>query len=148
MIKQYVNMNLLEAFASNELDGIIHGCNCFHAMASGIAPQIANQYAPIVRDADKKTEFGDWSKLGDYSLAETVNGLIINAYTQYRPGRCPADQLYSNIRRVFAKLNMDFPNMAFGIPKIGSGIAGGDWDTIAQIIHETTPDLYIYVYYI
>lgn len=147
MIRQYVNGNVLEAFANNKYDGIIQGCNCFHAMASGFAPQVVSQY-PIAQEVDNKTEYGDWGKLGDYSRADTVNGMIINGYTQYRPGRCPADQLYANIRELFTRLNKEYAGMVFGIPKIGSGVAGGDWDTIAKIIQETTPNIGIDVYYI
>lgn len=147
MIKQYVNFNLLDAFEHSDFDAILQGCNCFHAMKSGLAPQVAERF-PDAEKADMKTEFGDWTKLGDWSVCTTVYGDIINAYTQFRPGKCPTHQLYDNIRAVFTKLNVEYAGKSIGIPKIGSGVAGGDWEEIAKIIQETTPDVNIYVLYI
>lgn len=147
MIRQYVHGNVLEAFSENKFDGIVQGCNCFHLMGAGFAAQIAKEY-PVAVEADNKTEHGDWSKLGTYSVADTVNGVIINGYTQFRPGRSPADVLYANIRELFTDLNKQYAGKVFGIPKIGAGIAGGDWETIAEIIQEVTPNLGIDVYYV
>lgn len=147
MIEKYVNGDLLLAFQESELDAIVHGCNCFHAMKSGIAAQISSQFS-IAYDADRKTEYGCWGKLGDYSRAVTVYGEIINAYTQFRPGKYPEHLLYSNIERVFTQLNSDYAGKRIGIPKIGAGIAGGNWDEIVKIIEKCTPDLKICIYYI
>lgn len=147
MIRQYVNMDLLESFQHSDFDAIVHGCNCFHTMGAGIAKEIARKFPESLKE-DKKTEFGDWSKLGTYSTCETVYGTIVNAYTQYRPGRCPLGQLYDNIKSVFTKLNTDFAGKSIGIPKIGAGIAGGIWDEIAEIIQKATPNVNIYVLYI
>lgn len=147
MIKYYVQHNLLDSFEHSDFDAIVHGCNCFHTMGAGIAGEIARRF-PVAVEADKKTEYGDWSKLGDYSFAPTVYGDIINGYTQYRPGRCPKDQLYANIRQLFTKLNVDYKGKMLGIPKIGAGIAGGNWDEIAEIIQDVTPDVGIVVVYL
>ncbi|UQS94096.1 hypothetical protein ABNavy71_019 [Acinetobacter phage AB-Navy71] len=147
MIKQYVNYDLLDAFEHNDFDAIVHGCNCFHTMGAGIAGAIAKRF-PVAVEADKKTEYGDWSKLGDVSIATTVNGDIINAYTQYRPGKCPTHQLYENIRATFTLINSKYAGKSIGIPKIGAGIAGGNWQEIAEIINDVTPDVKIYVLYI
>ncbi|EQA7786833.1 macro domain-containing protein [Acinetobacter baumannii] len=147
MISYYVQHDLLASFQHNDFDAIVHGCNCFHTMGAGIAAAIAKTF-PVALEADKRTEYGDWSKLGDYSLAKTVNGDIINGYTQYRPGKCPKSQLYSNIEALFTKLNIDYAGKIIGIPKIGAGIAGGDWEEIAEIIQSCTPDVKIIVLYL
>ncbi|MFW6225631.1 MAG: macro domain-containing protein [bacterium] len=127
-----------------EYNGIIHGCNCFCTMGAGIAKQIRNEF-PSAYLADQKTENGSKEKLGDYSLAnvfvnEDYDFYVINAYTQYDyKGKNNVD--YNAIRNVFKKINNDFKGMFFGIPKIGAGLAGGDWDVISKIIDEVTPDI-------
>ncbi len=147
MILYYVQIDLLKAFQHNDFDAIVHGCNCFHMMGAGIAGSIAKTF-PCALEVDKKTtDLGDWSKLGDYSVSETVNGDIINAYTQFGPGKCPTNQLYKNIKTVFEKINSEYKNKIIGIPKIGAGIAGGNWDDIAKIIQTATPDVKIVVCY-
>lgn len=59
----YAKGNLLDMAESGDFDVIIHGCNCFCRMKSGIAGQIAQRY-PIVVDKDNETRVGDMSKLG------------------------------------------------------------------------------------
>lgn len=148
MILYYVNEDLLASFQHSDLDAIVHGCNCFHTMGSGIARKIAIEFPEALEADIKAWEKGDWSKLGNYSIADTVYGKIINAYTQFNPGLCPPHELYDNIKKVFTKINSDFKGKIIGIPKIGAGIAGGNWEIIAQIIQEATPDVKIVVFYI
>mmetsp|Transcript_48489 Transcript_48489/g.117305 ORF Transcript_48489/g.117305 Transcript_48489/m.117305 type:complete len:196 (+) Transcript_48489:130-717(+) len=61
---------------------------------------------------------------------------IVNAYTQYHwktgPGIINAD--YDAIRQVFSLITTDFQGRRIGYPKIGSGLAGGDWKIISKII--------------
>ena len=148
MIFSYVNGDLLGSFQHSDFDAIAHGCNCFHTMGAGIAGQISSSF-PEAFEADKKqTESGDWGKLGTYSKASTCYGDILNAYTQYRPGKCPKEQLYKSIEEVFTQINSDYAGKIIGIPKIGCGIAGGDWDDVSEIIHRVTPDVKIVVFYV
>lgn len=147
MIKLYVQCDLLEAFQNSEFDLIVHGCNCFHTMGAGIAGAIAKKF-PEAYEIDKKhSEYGNWSKLGSYTTCETVYGKIINGYTQFNPGRCPEHDLLYSIKQLFVKLNNDFPGKTVGIPMIGCGIAGGNWQHVSKLINEFTPDLNIIVYY-
>ena len=81
-----VKGNLLQMFKDREFDVIVHGCNCFHIMGAGIAGQISKQY-PQAYESDKRSTNGDRSKLGKYTIAMVPDGLIVNAYTQYHPGR-------------------------------------------------------------
>lgn len=149
MITQYVKGDLLDAFRERKFDAIVHGCNCFHTMGAGIAAAIAKQF-PVAYDADKLTQYGR-DKRGGYTLAETPYGKIVNGYTQFNPGRADPKYLYTAIRTLFTKLDLILPSIIVGrpevgIPKIGAGIAGGDWAVIEQIINEVTPNLDIIVY--
>lgn len=138
--------DLVKLAASGTFNVIVHGCNCFNTMGAGVALQIANRF-PEAWYIDSMTNYGDRRKLGNTSIA-TVRGdhddalIIVNAYTQYgttsKPGEMVVD--YDAVYNVFAKtvhnLSCIAPNMRIGIPRIGAGLAGGDWDVLAEIIEE------------
>jgi len=132
---RYVNGDLIKKALAGDYDVIVHGCNCFNTMGAGIALQIANQI-PIAYTVDKSTKSGDKSKLGDISIAQDGELTIINGYTQFgfRRGERACD--YHAIRSVFKKIKklLGGKSLKFGIPKIGAGLAGGDWSIIVDII--------------
>ncbi len=131
--------DLIQLALDGRFDLIIHGCNCFCTMAAGIAKAIRAEF-PEAYEADCKTEKGSKDKLGSYSHAVVDKDghhiTVVNAYTQHDfkgPGM-KAD--YSAIRDVFKKIKSDFAGKRIGYPKIGAGLAGGDWNIIAQIIDQ------------
>lgn len=138
--------DLLEAFTDGKLDVMVHGCNCFHVMGAGIAKQIASKY-PAALIADMETVKGSIDKLGGFSESYEGVGLIINAYTQHRYGR--GRQIdYRAIRQCFRAVKKQYGNSnnKFGIPKIGAGLGGGDWERIKTIIEEEMKDEDITLY--
>jgi O-acetyl-ADP-ribose deacetylase (regulator of RNase III) len=144
---EIIRGNLLDYFRLQQFDVIIHGCNCFNTMGAGIAKQIKDKY-PEAYKADLKTKKGDINKLGDHSYVifheKEYAKIIINAYTQYDyRGYKPVD--YNAIEKVFTKLNEwdTLSQTSIGIPFIGAGLAGGDWNKIKSIIERTTPNLNI-----
>jgi len=106
--------DLLQLALEGRFDVIIHGCNC-HCQ-------------------------GDISKLGTISFAEIDrNGHafhVVNGYTQFhwRGNGVKAD--YDAIRSVMRTVRATFPGKRIGYPRIGAGLAGGDWDVIRAIIEE------------
>ena len=139
--------DIIELALEGEFDAIVHGCNCRNRMGAGIAPKIAKAFKGV-READ--TDFyvpvGSVDRLGKYSTARQPNGmLVINAYTQFTyTGRQSGkvDVSYDAISEVFTQLNTDaYVHPTVGIPLIGAGLAGGDWDIIKELIDEATPDL-------
>jgi O-acetyl-ADP-ribose deacetylase (regulator of RNase III) len=71
---------------------------------------------------------------------------VVNAYTQYRYGRNhedgdknPVD--YAAIEMCMKKINYRFKGKHIGLPKIGAGLAGGDWDLIEAIIGRELKDM-------
>ena len=129
--------DLLDLFNRKKIDILVHGCNCFNTMGAGIAKQIKEKYIDAY-NADLLTIKGDKNKLGTYSISKiNETQYIINAYTQYYYfGKRPLN--YKALRNVFKLINKNFSNKIIGIPKIGAGLAKGDWNIIKNIIEEET----------
>ena len=147
MITISIKGDVIKAFKENHYDVLVHGNNCFCNWGAGIAVQMRKNF-PSAFKSDQATQFGDKSKLGTYSLSETKNGTIINAYTQYKYGGGRNNADLEAIRKVFEKINEDYSGKVICIPKIGAGLAGGDWKEIKKVINSVTPDVEIAVYYI
>ncbi|MGA1823679.1 MAG: macro domain-containing protein [bacterium] len=131
--------NLIELAKEGKFDVIIHGCNCFCAMGAGIAKAIKAEF-PEAYEADCRTIKGDRAKLGDITYAHSEKGghqlTVVNGYTQYNfRGRKPLVD-YDAVRSVFSKVRELFSGKRIAYPKIGAGLAGGDWDIIEKIINE------------
>lgn len=117
-------------------DVIAHCCNCFCTMGAGIAPQIKHKF-PEAYEADCETIKGDRDKLGTISYTEETTPIVVNLYGQYdytgrRSGQMDLD--YDALRSALREMKIQFSGLLFGLPKIGAGLAGGDWIVIRQII--------------
>jgi len=130
--------DLIQLALSGKFNVIIHGCNCFCSMGAGIAKQICKTF-PAAYQADIETQSGDKKKLGGYSKAEiqisgTKNLIVINGYTQYHYSGAKVLVDYDAMDSLFSLVKNDFPGKKIGYPKIGAGLAGGDWEKISAII--------------
>lgn len=131
--------DLLRLTEQGHFDVLIHGCNCFCTMGAGIAKQIKSRYPEAWR-ADLDTFKGDRQKLGDFTSADVVRDrhafTVVNAYTQYnwRGKGVKAD--YDAIASVFQSIAIRFAGLRIAYPKIGAGLAGGEWNTIESIIND------------
>lgn len=129
--------DLIHLAKEGHFDLIIHGCNCFCTMGAGIARQIRTHF-PQAWEADLATASGDRSKLGSYSKAcvNTPSGqlYVINAYTQYHYSGDGVLVDYDAIKKVFSALKKQFSGNRMAYPKIGAGLAKGDWNMISKII--------------
>lgn len=149
MIIRSVKEDIFSAFMTKEFDVFIQGCNCHHVQGGGIAGMLSSRY-PEVLQADRTSIKGDRNKLGSYTIADTVDGKVINAYTQYDFGYDGRYADYDAITKVFRLINDNFKgqNLTFGLPSVGAGLAGGDWSIVKDIINNNTPDINIIHYYI
>jgi O-acetyl-ADP-ribose deacetylase (regulator of RNase III) len=134
--------DLIKLVLQGEFHVIIHGCNCFNVMGSGIAKQIKKIFPEAYKE-DLLTKRGDKNKLGNYSsISVERNGFlfsVVNAYTQYNYGYgLQVD--YEAVREVFKRIKNDFHGLKIGYPKIGAGLGGGDWNIISKIIDEELYD--------
>lgn len=131
----YVKGDLIEIAKQGNFDVIIHGCNCFNIMGAGIAKTIKKNW-PEAYEEDCKTVKGDKNKLGTYTSVIVDNLIIVNAYTQFHYGKKQDyESNYKAIKSVFKKIKTDFKGKKIGFPKIGAGLAGGEWNIISDIIN-------------
>lgn len=128
--------NLITLSKEKRFDAIAHQCNCFCTMKSGIAPQIVEAF-PIAKEADDATERGDHGKMGKLSMGqdEETGTLIFNIYGQYGWNKnFPAydtnyEKLFEGLR-LMEEMCKELGVLTVGFPKIGCGLAGGDWDIV------------------
>lgn len=154
----------LIALAKQGLFNVIaHGCNCRSTMRSGIAPKIAEVFHCDRFEMEKWgptiTKLGniDYQTfvLGEraiWNLEDAKNNrnepelTVVNAYTQNYYGKKnhpdgvekPLD--YEALTLCLRKMNVVFNGKKIGLPKIGAGLAKGDWPRIKQIIQTELKD--------
>lgn len=101
---------------------------------------------------------GDINKLGtiDYQTMTLAGGTsefdifefdltVVNSYTQYHYGRNHRDGVdkpidYDALTLCMRKINHTFKGKRVGLPMIGAGLAGGDWNRIKRIIQTELKD--------
>ena len=131
--------NLLDLAEAGDFDIIVQGCNCWNTMGGGIAREIRERY-PHVAAVDGKTIRGDYNKVGTWTSENVIlkNGTItfdiINAYTQYNMSRGDDVFEYVAFQLILEKLAHQYGDKRIGLPYIGTGLAGGDQETIIDMI--------------
>lgn len=123
---------------------IVHGCNTCGVMGAGIALQIKNRYPDAYRDYYLKCNqtIDKRSLLGNIVITKITSDLyIVNAFTQVNYGRYHFwnDENYEAIHSVFTKVNPLAFELSLPIlfPMIGSGLGGGDFVIIRDIIERS-----------
>lgn len=155
---QEIEGDLITLAKSGKFDVIAHGCNCLSTMGAGLAPQMAKAF-----NCDR-FEMELWGptilKLGNidyqtfvlgekaiWSLEDAKNNrnepelIVVNAYTQNLYGRNHVDGVlvpfdYEAFTICMRKINHVFKGKRVGLPQIGAGLAGGNWQKIKQIIKD------------
>ena len=136
---EIIQGDLIQLALAGRFDVIVHGCNCQCAMGAGIAKQI-KQVFPEAYAVDRATEKADRGKLGTISFAGAVRQghqlVVVNGYTQFHWSGTGVIVEYEAIRGVMHNVKKWFAGRRIGYPKIGAGLAGGDWNVIRPIIDE------------
>ena len=152
MITRYIKGDITET----ELDFIAHGVNCQNKMGSGVAkalftkfPEVKTEYHKFCERAKSSVEkFGTKNLLGEVQYVESKDKIICNCFTQDNFGY--DGKRYVNYRAIvdcFFLLKLERKGETIAIPKIGCGLAGGDWNIVEQLINDTVgDDLEIWVY--
>jgi O-acetyl-ADP-ribose deacetylase (regulator of RNase III) len=104
-------------------------------MGAGIAKGIRSAF-PEAYEADQKTEKGDRRKLGTCSVADLGKLKVVNCYTQFDFRGRGTKVDYEAVRSYMAWIKENYPDLRIGLPLIGAGLAGGDWERIKGIMKE------------
>lgn len=151
----YKKGDLVQALRSGEVEAIAHQANCFNTMNSGVAKAIRLAY-PEAYAADCQTLKGDFDKLGTLSSVIIENeqggfGWIFNLYGQFNYGT-EAGVVYTDIEALrnavkMMRLFLDAANITkIGVPKMGCGLGGADWEDVEAILIEELDDFDVTVY--
>lgn len=152
--------DLITLARQGEFQVISHGCNCQNTMGAGIAPLMAKNFGCDRFPMEHESFRGNINKLGtidykvlyvspmgvypaDYTGLSTQELryplIVVNSYTQYNygknyldPSKPPFD--YEAFILCMRKINKLFSGKSIGLPKIGCGLAGGNWDIVKVII--------------
>ena len=153
-----VEGNLITMALNNEFDVIVHGVNCQCVQKSGLAPQMVKVFQTDNFKMESPQYKGDVNKLGtiDHEIRMELAArhlIVVNAYTQFNYGRnhVDGDEIpfdYEAATLCFRKMNKVFKGLRIGLPKIGSGLAGGDWSTIKKIIQKEFKDCFVTIVYL
>jgi len=139
-----------------EVNVIAHQANCFCRMKSGVAKRISEIFPDAVT-ADNVTEAGSKWKLGKWTHGIGKNCFgnpvwVFNLYGQYNYGYdtkqyTDYNHLEKAIRSMAERLYLLRDKIKIGLPKIGAGLGGGDWEIISRIIETELKafDVTIYV---
>lgn len=135
--------DLIKLAKQGKFDMIFHGCNCFCTMGSGIARSISEEF-PEAYLVDRGTTIGSATKLGTYTSAKISsmsNDLwVYNLYTQYDFGTEKVHFEYAAFEILLRKIEIQLSNCSnkyrLGFPLIGCGLAGGNPDTVTEMLEE------------
>lgn len=129
-----------------------HQVNCLGIMEAGIALQIKKRFSTVYSQYKKCCEENDKNKslLGCCFIVPTESGKsIANLFGQYEIGVGKVRTEYRHLEaslmalKDFAKKN----RLSVGLPfQLGSGLAGGDWNVIKDIIKNVFDDYSVTIY--
>jgi len=149
--------DLIQLAKQAKFDVIAHGCNCMSNMGAGIAVPMALTFGC------NRFEMERWGRtiqklgcidfqtfvLGENAMWNLENGknhkdepelIVVNAYTQVFPRADLKPLDYEALTLCMRKMNVVFRGKHIGLPKIGAGLAGGDWERIKTIIQTELKD--------
>lgn len=132
----------------SEGDAIAHGVNCRGFMGSGIALPIKNMFPENFLAYNELCRRGEL--LPGFVLPVIENGIIVlNMATQYELGPdAQYDYVDEAAQNLYAYCTMNAVKIV-KMPKIGCGIGGLQWKSVAKILRETgDDDVALEVYYL
>lgn len=125
---------------------IAHGVNCQGVMGAGVAKAIIKKWPQVKESYNLFTHSA--ALLGAVQHVKIHDTLtILNCFTQEFYG--PGDKQYVDYNAVatcFWRISQHYPGQDLAIPRIGSGLAGGDWKRIWQIVDHESRSVRVHVY--
>lgn len=117
---------------------IVHGCNAQGVMGAGVAKIIRERYPKAYERYRNEYELHQHLKLGTLVTVPCEDRIIINAITQDSYGNNGSRYVsYDAVSECMKRIDRHYElygTTEVAMPKIGAGLAGGDWNVIAAII--------------
>lgn len=146
---EIINADLLKADA----DAICQQVNCQSVMGSGLAKAIYTKW-PVVKE--RSHAFCDAYKdplrmLGRVQIitAQSLPFEVVNIFGQLHYGRTPNTCYtdYFALKQAFIELNGIYAGKTIAFPyKFGCGLAGGDWQTVENLMFQYLTDCNVQIY--
>jgi O-acetyl-ADP-ribose deacetylase (regulator of RNase III) len=116
---------------------IAHVCNDQGAFGAGVALALRQKYPHVARDYFSLRHY----QLGTVQYVSAGPGLVVaNMIAQHglRSARNPVPLQYDHLRACLISLNAMASRLGYTVhmPRIGSGLAGGEWRIIGGIIQD------------
>lgn len=114
---------------------ICHQVNTYGVMGAGIAAEVKERFPEVYEEYNTFCAANSQEMLlGAVLFSNARNGFIANCFSQR--GMNTDYGLFTAVMGVVRNWAEEHGNAKIAIPyKMGCGIAGGDWDTVEQIIH-------------
>jgi O-acetyl-ADP-ribose deacetylase (regulator of RNase III) len=115
------------------LPALGHGCNCAGAMGAGIAVEFKRRFPDMYREYRSRCRQGRFV-LGEIFLWEASDATIYNLATQPVPRPSATLQaIDTSVRAALADAEQR-RKVELGIPRIGAGLGGLDWNDVADVL--------------
>ncbi|MFZ2620750.1 MAG: hypothetical protein WAX89_07760 [Alphaproteobacteria bacterium] len=152
--KGVINSKLLKGDEYQELtwqamrgyfDVIVHGCDCFHMMNTGVSASLAANYPMVLAEDKRLTKCGDSAKLGLCTAVPVLTHakvpfVVVNAYIYYHPAlplEKPVKVEYGAVHSCLRWVKRRYAGQRIGLPKLGCGFSpNGDWQVLKPMIDE------------
>lgn len=115
---------------------ICHQVNTYGVMGAGIAAEVKERFPEVYTEYNAFCGANDQDMLLRAVLFSiTQKGFIANCFSQQ--GMNTHYDAFDICMRIVKEFAEEHDNAKIAIPyKMGCGIAGGDWNTVEQIIHD------------
>lgn len=149
MITKEIQGNILDT----ELKYIAHGVNSQDVMGSGVAKVLFKKYPDVKKRYHEYCNVVEIERRLESVCSTQIQKdgkVIFNMFTQYNYGYDGKRYVnYAAIVQCLTKIVNQGTVKVLAIPRIGFGLAGGDWEIVKQLINDVTQDkLEVWVYYI
>lgn len=141
--------DLIQMTLEGKFEVIIHGCNCYCTMGSGIAVPMKNNFGVDKYPLEAPEYKGDYNKLGQIEGKYNPKLMthIVNCYTQYNYNRKADPEAvhldYEALAMCLKKLNHYYRGLHIGLPLIGCGRAGGNWSRVKSMVKNYLSDMHV-----
>jgi O-acetyl-ADP-ribose deacetylase (regulator of RNase III) len=122
-----------DMFQASDLDALAHGVNCKGVMG-GIAGTFAQKYPDMEKHYKGLCDRGELETGQIFPWQEEGKPMVYNLATQENPG---SDAKYKHVKKTMRSMLNHAEATGInkiGVPQIGCGIGGLDWDRTRNII--------------